>query len=144
MDNAICHPDDLWTMQYVIRMTYGQCNMSSGWLTILPFVIRMKSLFLPLSHPDDLSIGNISSGWLMTNIPWHPDDIRSFPKSSRWHNFNWILCHPDEAAPDRISSDIRMIFDPLCHPDDLPGVGSWSGWVRANSLCHPDDIHSDF
>ena len=28
-----------------------------------------------VSHPDDIAIGNISSGWLMVNVLCHPDDI---------------------------------------------------------------------
>ena len=40
---------------------------SSGWLTMLPYVIRMRQLILSLSHPYDLDIPSISSGWFMTD-----------------------------------------------------------------------------
>ena len=80
----------------------------------------------------------------MANVLCHPDDIRSFPMSSGWHNVSWFLCHPDEIAPRWLSYSqylIRMTYRRcICHPDDLPGVGISSGWVTANSLCHPDDI----
>ena len=52
---------------------------------------------------------------------------------------NWTLSHPNELAPDRISSRWLMA-DESCHPDDLAGVGISSWWVTANPLCHPDDI----
>ena len=93
----------------------------------------------------------MSSGWLMANVLCHPDDIRSFPMSSGWHNVSWSLCHPDEITkmwslshPDDLAipsiSSGWLIADALCHPDDLPGVGISSGWVTAISLCHPDDL----
>ena len=129
-DVVMCHPAEITNLilkspgwlrysQYLIRVTYGHCRMSSGWLGILSYVIRMGLLIWSVSHPDDLStlsissrwimdiagcqpddlaIGTISSGWLMTNALCHPDDIRSFPKSSGWHNISWALCHSNEIA----------------------------------------------
>ena len=38
--------------------------ISSGWLNYWQYLIRMTKL-LAVSHPDDLTIGSISSGWLM-------------------------------------------------------------------------------
>ena len=49
-----------------------------------------------VSHPDDLTIGSITSGWLMGIVGCHPDDLRYFPISSGWHNIIWTLSHPDE------------------------------------------------
>ena len=48
-DVALCHPDEITNLipkssgwrsysQYLIRMTYDQCRMSSGWLMMLPYV----------------------------------------------------------------------------------------------------------
>ena len=114
-----------------------------------------------LSHPDDLAIGSLSSGWLMANVLCHPDDIRSFPMSSGWHNVSWFLCHPDEIAPSRISSGWLMT-NAGCHPDDLWCCLMSSGWDNYNlipkssgwlsysqylirmtyrrCICHPDDL----
>ena len=104
---VVSHPDDLWPMQDVIRMTYDVALCHPDEITKI----------WSLSHPDELAIPSISSGWLIVDA----------------------LCHPDELAIPSISSG-WLIVDALCHPDDLPGVGISSGWVTANSLCHPDDI----
>ena len=123
---SVSHPDDLWTMQYVIRMTYdvGLCHpdeitnlilKSSVWLSFSQYLIWMT-----YGHC------RMSSGWL-TILP-------SFGR----HNVIWTISHPDELDPDRISS-AWLIINALCHPDDL-AVGISSGWVTVNSLCHPDDI----
>ena len=37
MTNAGCHPDDLWC-PYLIRMTNDQRRISSGWLTMFPYM----------------------------------------------------------------------------------------------------------
>ena len=100
-------------------------------------------------HPDDLAVGNISSGWLMANALCHSDDLRFYPMLSGRHDVIWTLSHPDKLAPDRISSDdlwpmlyvIRMTYHTIiCHPDDSADVGISSGWVIATLLCHPDDM----
>ena len=91
----------------------------------------------------------------------HPDDIRSFPMSSGWHNVSWSLCHPDEIAPSRISCGwlwpmqdvIRMTYDAaLCHPDEITKIWSLShpddlaipsipsGWLIVDTSCHQDDL----
>ena len=93
-DIGLCHPDK----------RHNLITKSSGWLS--------------LSHPYDLAIGSISSGWFMGDVLSDPDDIRSFQKSSGWHDVGWILCHPDEIAPGRISSR-RLMTKVGCHPDDL-------------------------
>ena len=82
-----------------------------------------------LSHSDDLVIGSFLSGWLMVKVLRHPDDIRSFLKSSGRHTVCWILCHPDEIAPDHISSG-WLITNAGCPPDMTHDV----------ALCHPDGI----
>ena len=104
-------------MQDVIRMTYDVALCHPDEITKI----------WSLSHPDDLGIPNISSGWLIVDALCHPDDLPGVGISSGWVTAN-SLCHPDD-----------ILFH-LCHPDDLPDVGISSGWVTANSLCHPDDI----
>ena len=104
-------------MQDVIRMTYDVALCHPDEITKI----------WSLSHPDDLAIPSISSGWLIVDALCHPDDLPGVGISSGWVTAN-SLCHPDD------------IFFHLCHPDDLPDVGISSGWVTANSLCHPDDI----
>ena len=129
-----------------------------------------KSCFL--SRPDDLAISSIPYGWLMANVIFHPDCIRSFSMSSGWRNISWTLSHPDDLAigsnPDdlailSISSgwlmDIAgchpydLLYYPiwprrhiviwtLSHPDELNTGSISSGWLMANVICHPDDIRS--
>ena len=107
MANAVCHLDETschrmssgWVCWgwYPIRMTYGQCSVSSGWDTMPPYVTRMSWLGL-ISHTDDLlptqyvirmthhatlclldelAGADISSGWVAALLLCHPDDIRS-------------------------------------------------------------------
>ena len=135
-------------MQDVIRMTYdvALCHPDE--------IIKIWSL----SHPDDLAISSISSGWLIVDALCHPDDLPGVGISSGWVTANSLchpydilfhLCHPDDLPDVGISSGwvtANSLCHPddilfhLCHPDDLPDVGISSGWVTANSLCHPDDI----
>ena len=75
----------------------------------------------------------MSSGWLIANVLCHPDDIRSFPMSSGWHNVSWSLCHTDEIAPSRISS-WWLMTNAGCHPDDLWCCLMSSGWDNANLI----------
>ena len=101
---TLCHPDEIINLipkssgwlnysQYLIRMTYGHCRMSSGWL-----------MANALCHPNDLAGISISSGWVTANSVCHPDDILDHLVSSRWLNWSWylswvtamLLCHPDE------------------------------------------------
>ena len=63
-----------------------------------------------VSHPDDLIIGSISSGW---------------------HNGIWTLSHPDELAPVRISSG-WLLDTAVCHPDDISYHRMSSGWLSRN------------
>ena len=45
-----------------------------------------------VSHPDNIAIGNISSGWLMVNVLCHPDEIINLiPKSSGWLSYSQYL-----------------------------------------------------
>ena len=98
-------------------MTYDQCRMSSGWLTMLSYVIRIRSLIWWLSHPDDLAGVGISSGWLTVNSLCHPDDIPFHLMSSGWLNWAWYL--------------IRMSYG---------SVIMSSGWDTLPVLSHPDEI----
>ena len=65
----------------------------------------------------------------MTNTVCYPDGIRSFPKSSGWHNVFWTLSYPDELAIGSISSGWLMDAA-VCHPDDLIIGGFSSGWLN--------------
>ena len=86
---------------------------------------------LAVSHPDDLTIGSISSGWLMGIAGCHPDDFRYSPISSGWHNVIWNLSHPDEFAPGRISSG-WLLDTAVCHPCDISHHRKSSGWLSRN------------
>ena len=127
--------DSSWS--YLSRMTYdiALCHPDKR-----NNLIMKSSEWLSLSHPYDLAVGSISSGWLMANVLSHPDDIRSFHKPSGWNDVGWILCHPDEIAPGRISSRrlmtiIRMTFDiNLCHPHEIinliPKSSKWLNYCQ--------------
>ena len=39
---CVARPQWINYSQYLIRMAYGHCRMSSGWLTMLHYVIRMR------------------------------------------------------------------------------------------------------
>ena len=91
--------------------------MWSGWLTMLSYVIRIRSLIWWLSHPGDLAGVGISSGWLTVNSLCHPDDIPFHLMSSGWLNWAWYL--------------IRMSYG---------SVIMSSGWDTLPVLSHPDEI----
>ena len=89
------------------------------------------TLLLPVSHPDDLTIVSISSGWLIGIAGCHPHDSRYCPISSGWHNAIWTLSHTDELATDRISSG-WLLDTAVCHPDDISYRHMSSGWLSRN------------
>ena len=70
-----------------------------------------------LSHPSDIAIPNISSGWLIVDAICHPDDILFHSMSSGWLNWGWFL--------------IRMSYG---------NVIMSSGWDTLPFLSHPDEI----
>ena len=115
-DVGLCHPNDITNLilkssgwlsySHYLRMTYGHCKMSSGWLAILPYLIRMTKRHLnPKSsgwvrtwpYPIRMTYGRciMSSGWLS----WRWYLIRvgygNVIISSGWDTLP-ILSHPDE------------------------------------------------
>ena len=87
---------------YLIRITYGQCSMSSGWLN------RLRCYLMPVvSHPDDL--------WTM---PYVSDGLWCYHKLSGWHNDIWTLYHPADLAPGGISAGWLMAYA-VSHPGDI-------------------------
>ena len=54
MDIAGCHPDDLWPMHYVIRMTQLALVSPPDELRQIQCVIRMTYSSI-VYHPDDLT-----------------------------------------------------------------------------------------
>ena len=92
----------------------------------------------PLSHPDDLAIPSISSGWLIVDTLCHPDDLPGVGISSGWVTAN-SLCHPDDILVHFMSSGwlnwgwflIRMSYG---------SVIMSSGWDTLPFLSHPDEI----
>ena len=91
-----------------------------------------------LSHPDDLAIPSISSGWLIVDTLCHPDDLPGVGISSGWVTAN-SLCHPDDILFHFMSSGclnwgwflIRMSYG---------NVIMSSGWDTLPFLSHPDEI----
>ena len=96
MTNVLCHPDDLRSF-----------TKSSGW----------HNVFELISHPDELAIARISTGWFMDTVVCHPDDISFHHMSPGWLSSNWYL--------------IRMCYD---------NVILSSGWHTLPFLSHPDEI----
>ena len=104
-------------MQDVIRMTYDVALCHPDEITKI----------WSLSHPDDLAIPSISSGWLIVDAYV----IRM--------TYLALVSHPDELR--QIHYVIRMTYSSISyHPDDLTEFGFSSGWVTAMLLCHPDEI----
>ena len=85
-----CFPikiDEVWIDRFCVRYDWWrrlQCPQCAGWLKMLPYVNRMRLLIWFLSHPDDLAILSISSGWLMDIAGCHPDDLGCCPMLSGW------------------------------------------------------------
>ena len=124
---ALSHPEGLWPMYYVIRVTYEtslshpddihEVNpMSSGWDSSWVYLIRMTY--------DQC---RISSRWL-TMLPY---------VLMRW-DICWSLSHLDDLAILSISSGWLMVvagFHPdydvaLCHPDEKTNsIPKSSGWL---------------
>ena len=106
------HPDDLWTLQDVIRMPYDIGSISSGWLIVNglchPEDLRYRcmssgrhNVIWALSHPDELAPDRISSGWLMVDALCFLDDLAGVGISSGWITANslshpWDGCHVDQ------------------------------------------------
>ena len=115
-------------MQDVIRMTYDVALCHPDEITKIWF----------LSHPDDLAIASISSGWLIVDALCHPDDLPGVGISSGWVTAN-SLCHPDDILFHFMSSGwlnwgcflIRMSYG---------NVIMSSGWDTLPFLSHPDEI----
>ena len=94
-------------MQDVIRMTYDVALCHPDEITKI----------WSISHPDELAIPSISSGWVTANSLCHPDDILFHFMSSGWLNWGWFL--------------IRMSYG---------NVIMSSGWDTLPFLSHPDEI----
>ena len=117
-------------MQDVIRMTYDVALCHPDEITKI----------WSLSHPDDLAIPSISSGWLISDALCHPDDLPGVGISSGWVTAN-SLCHPDDILVHFMSSGsgwlnwgwflIRMSYG---------NVIMSSGWDTLPFLSHPDEI----
>ena len=115
-------------MQDVIRMTYDVALCHPDEITKL----------WSLSHPDDLAIPSISSGWLIADALCHPDDLPGVGISSGWVT-TISLCHPDDILFHFMSSGwlnwgwflIRMSYG---------NVIMSSGWDTLPFLSHPDEI----
>ena len=115
-------------MQDVIRMTYDVALCHPDEITKI----------WSLSHPDDLAIPSISSGWLIVDALCHLDDLPGVGNSSGWVTAN-SLCHPDYILLHFMSSGwlnggwflIRMSYG---------NVIISSGWDTLPFLSHPDGI----
>ena len=115
-------------MEDVIRMTYDVALCHPDEITEI----------WSLSHPDDLAVPSISSGWLIVDALCHPDDLPGVGISSGWVTAN-SLCHPDDILFHFMSSGwlnwgwflIRMSYG---------NVIMSSGWDTLPFLSHPDEI----
>ena len=115
-------------MQDVIRMTYDVALCHPDEITKI----------WSLSHPVDLAIPSISSGWLIVDALCHPDDLPGVGISSGWVTAN-SLCHPGDILFHFMSSGwlnwgwflIRMSYG---------NVIMSSGWDTLPFLSHRDEI----
>ena len=139
MANAVCDPVDLryyptmssgwdtdlipksfrWLScwQYLIRMTYGQCRMSSGWLTMLPYVTRMT-----LRHLNPTSSGWVSSWSYLIRMTFGQCMM-----SSRWRSWCWYFIRMSYGK--FILSSRWHTLPRLSHPDDIPFHLMSSPWM---------------
>ena len=160
LDTAACHPDDLsyhrmssgrlsrnW---YLIRMSYDNVIMSSGWQR-LPF----------LSHSDEIAnfdfphhavafqrfrIIRMTYGHCRMSSGW--PTLLAFVIRMKW--LIWSLSHPDDLAV--LSISFRWLMDiVVCHSDDIWYCPVASGrhniiWTLSHRMCwlpivsHPDDL----
>ena len=115
-------------MQDVIRITYDVALCHPDKITKI----------WSLSHPDNLAIPSISSGWHIVDALCHPDDLPGVGISSGWVTAN-SFCHPDDILFHFMSSGwlnwgwflIRMSYG---------NVIMSSGWDTLPFLSHPDEI----
>ena len=136
--------------QYLIRMTNGQCIMSSGWVTILPYLIRWHKVIWTISHPDELARFRISSGWLGDTAVCHPGQGRSVvcfdveaqfnissPNIFHGHFrlgsfpiFNILKLRPGPLCL-RPATPLQVTYEcVLCHPDEtIMLIPKSSGWL---------------
>ena len=142
--STICHPDEITMLipkssgrlsyrQYLIRITYGHFRILSGWLTILPYLIRMAKHHLNPKLSRWVSSWSyliriteehcsMSSGWLVI-LPYDDLTIGSIP--SGWHcsmSSGWYICH-------HMSSGWWLIWS-LSHPRDCTIFSISSGWLN--------------
>ena len=110
------HPDDLATGS-ISSDDNGHCRMSSGWLTMLPYVIRMRLL--------------IWSGWLSYSQCLIRMTYGRCIMSSGWHCWHWYL--------------IRMSYGKFSMSSGWPTLPSYgnvimsSRWDTFPFWRHPDE-----
>ena len=116
-------------------------------------------LLSEVSHPNDLSMGGISPGWLnywqyvirMTygycsmSPGW---DNYVVPKSSGWLSYRQYLIRltyqyyrMSSVWLTILSYLIHDVIWTLSHPDELAPGRISSGWVLNTAVYHPDDIY---
>ena len=81
----LCHPDEIRFLSWVIRMSRITSRLLQR-LECEAWRIVASQCVWSLSHPDDLAILSISSGWLVNIAEYHPDDLWCCPMSSGWDN----------------------------------------------------------
>ena len=124
----------------LVRMTCGQCRMSSGWRCLTPS--GWHNGIWTLRQPGRISLR-------MDNSGCHPGDLRCCPLSPGWHSVISNLRHPDELTPDRISSEWLMV-NAGYHPNVWRCCPMSSGWhnivwaqvIRTSYfkvISHPDE-----
>ena len=115
-------------MQNVIRVTYD---------VALCYPDEITKIW-SLSHPDDLAIPSISSGWLIVDALCHPDDLPGVSNSSGWVTAN-SLCHPDDILFHFMSSgwlNWGWFLIRMSHSNVIMS----SGWDTLPFVSHPDEI----
>ena len=112
---TLSHPDDLWPMNHVIRVTLLALVSHPDELQQIHCVIPMTYPSI-LCHPDDLTEVGISPGRITAMLFCHPDEIRflSYFIQMRWkiwifHNTRWSFSN---SVQHHSGSTIRSNTDP--------------------------------
>ena len=98
------HPDDLWTMHCVIRMTLTVVGTSSGWVTAFS-----------LCHPDDIPFHLMSSGWL--NWGWYLIRISYHVIRMRYASFRFFTARGGYTRPRSFESPVLLVTAVYVHSE---------------------------
>ena len=121
------------------------CLLVSSWLLTIGFIY----------YPDDVTLDDISSGWIMTNGVCHLDDITKSERQIIWMTPFLLVSYPDDLWRMKyITGWYTMLLEVnwmtlwhfVYHPDDLAPGGISPQWLMyyVNRMPYDAPIsHSD-